>query len=469
MPRGVPGTGTGYALGHPGTSDDASRARLLPSPAGAGGSLLNGRNKQSTRFRGIGASIAACFEDLGQYDTDLSIGGTAQHLFEASPASARFDVGGGVRTILFRLEANDTDTGNLYRHGAADPDRLRFSAANTIQAVVNNSTVLTYTVTGLTAVRKQMVIAWVTQPNDDTTGASDAMLSHLLVWNVTDGTFDQVAFEHAASTTKAQTIFFGAADNTPTLVFTGTITGIHFEGRRASATEIAHDWIANLATPSTETENDHQGLPPSTDIALDAQNYFHGPLAAWCTDVTRRLRYRLLSSLWNECMRISTELTQAELASATDPWIRGAPDSNTWRMHFTFLRSYPVPPWATHLWVRVQLRSYVAAGAPVPLGVRLYSFNKNPSIPGGEALVPYHAQEIVTRDDAGEGSYVLRKRVPISKDAQGWTWLAVALAVDPLAASANDSNARVRVQAVHASPTVYDELGDAGFGGGLGG
>jgi hypothetical protein len=459
MPRGVPGTPRGYALGHPGAVGKAVRAGLLPSPTAL---QPNGRGKQSTRYLAVGANIATCNDDIGQYGTDLGLGTGSVVLLEASTASARFDFG-SPRTMLFRVEANNTDTGTLYRHGAASPDRLLFSAANTIAVVVNNSTVLTYTVTGLTAARKRLIIAWCSEDNDDTTGAANAVQSWLLVWNVDDGTFDSTRFTHALSSAKAQTIFFGAADNAGVAVFSGTITAIHFESRRASATEIAHDWVSPLTPPTTETKNDHQGLPVASTIGFAAQSAFHGPAAAWACDATRRLRLRLLSPLWNEPMRISTEFTQSELYSATDPWIRGAPDSNTWRLHLTYLRAYPVPPWATHLWVRVQFRSYLSSGTAVyPTGVRLYSMSRNPS-GAGPALVHYHVGETIKRIDTGEGSYVIKAKVPIAANDDGWTYLAVGLAVDPDDESgANPSLVRMRVQAVHAVPNAIDNTGGLG-------
>jgi hypothetical protein len=425
--------------------------------------------KQSTRFLGTGAGIATCGTDRSQRLTNLGVGAGSVVLLEGSPASARFDFS-HPRTILFRVTADNNDTGNLFRHGSASPTRLMFSAANTIQCMVNNAVALSYTVTGLGAGAEELVIAWVSEANPDTTGASDAVLSWLYIWNTADGTFDKTRFTHATSTTKTQTAFFGAGDNAGTAVFSGTITGIQFENRLMSATEIAHDWVSALSSPGTSVQNDDQGLPISSSIGFAAQSAFHGPAAAWACDATRRMKRRLFSPLWNENMRIETEFTQGELDSATDPWIRGAPSANGWRMHLTFLRSYPVPPGATHLWVRVQIRTYVSSADAVPLGCLFYSMNKNPSDEGGEALVPYSVQEKVTRDDAAtEGSYVIKAKVPISKDADGFTWLALAFNIDPDDESTNDNRERVRVRSVHAVPVTVDEQGGLGFGdGGMG-
>jgi hypothetical protein len=418
--------------------------------------------KQSTRYLGTGAAIATCNTDRSQRLTNLGVGAGSVVLLEASPASARFDFS-HPRTILFRVTADNNDTGNLFRHGSVSPTRFMFSAANTIQCMVNNSVALSYTVTGLGASAEELVLAWASEANPDTTGASNAVLSWLYIWNTADGTFDKVSFTHETSTTKTQTAFFGAGDNAGVAVFSGTITGIQFENRVMSPTEIAHDWISALTPPGTQTQSEDQGLPVSSSVGFAGSSHFHGPAAAWAADATRRMFRRLMSPLWNECMRISTQLSQAELDATDDPWIRGAPADSDWRMHLAHLRAYPVPPGATHLWVRVQLRSYVTSSTAVPLGVRMYSLNRNPASVG--ALTSYYAEEIVTRDDAAvEGSYVLKMRLPIAKDEDDFTWLALAFNVDPNDESTNDSRERVNVQAVHVVPIFCDEQGGLGFG-----
>jgi hypothetical protein len=208
----------------------------------------------------------------------------------------------------------------------------------------------------------------------------------------------------------------------------------------------------------------------SSSVGFAAANAFHGPAAAWACDATRRLRYRLFSALWNDCMRV-TPTWNNSIHGATDAWVRAAPDSNTWRMHLTHKRSYPVPLGATHLWVRAHVQIWNTIGTgPVIAGFRLYSMNKNPSDAAGPALVPYFVEQVVSRDEGSgaEGSYVLKARVPISRDADGWTTLVLAIAVDPNNESNLDSRTAFRVKAVHCVPLVVDQIGGLGFGGGLG-
>lgn len=471
MPIGVPHTRGNYGPGGGIASDAASRA-VLPGSA----VRLAGAVKQSSVYLGTGDRCPNCLTDRSQYATNLTASGG--YLFEASPASARFDFA-SPRTIGFQIDVNSTDTGHLYRHGAASPDRLEFSAANTLRVTVNNTVVRTYTVSGLTAARQQLIVAWVTEANPDTSGASDAMQSVLLVWNVSAGTFDQTRFTHAASSTKTQTIVFGADTHPAGTAFSGNITGIFFETRRASATEIANDWVAQRPSVSTVlTDLGDQGLPVLSSAGFGAASQFHGPMAAWCTAATRKIHRRTLSPLWNEAMRITGTLTQAQWDAANDPWIRGAPNANGYRMHLTYFRGYPAPPTASHLWVRVHVRSWAASGEAVPIGVRVYCFNRPPGVLGlegqdgeVEALESYYVTRVVTSSDsASAGQWVtFDDLLPIARGKTGlhrdWTYLAVAVDVDPSNATLNDSNSRSTVNAVHAVPVYREHLGKIGFGG----
>lgn len=429
----------------------------------------DGRAKQSTRFLGVGASITACLTDLSQRDLDLSVG--ASCLLEASPASARFDFS-HPRTIGFVITANSTDTGTLFRHGAASPTRFAFNAGASLRATVNNVTAGTLAITGLDATRDTLVVAWTSRDNPDLTGIADAVESTIHCWNITNGTYERTTFTHAASTTKTQTAFFGAADNASTLVYSGAILGIWFENREQSATEIACDWVETRTAPLTETdaEDGHQGIPVISSVAYGATSQVHGPLAQHVCDATRRLYRRTLSPLWNESLRIRTDWTASALTTA-DPWIRGAPDDSDWRMHLTFLRGYPVPPTANRLFVRVHLRCWSTSGAAVPVGVRLYSMNRPPGILGlaqddqpSEPFAKFFTETSITRDDdSSNGTWELRATIPIARGQvgahEGWTYLAVAMQI-PSAST----RGRVRVSGVHVVPLFVDQAGGLGLG-----
>lgn len=426
--------------------------------------------KQSTRYLATGASITACDTDRSQYLTDLSVGTNV--VYEA--ATTRFNRS-APRTIGVNCTANSTDTGVLYQHGTGgNLERLQFSAANTIQVTVNNATALTYTVTGLDGTRDELVIAWISEANPDTTGAGDAVQSWLLIWNVANSTFDRTRFAHAVKALESTTAYWGASSTIGASAFTGTITGIWFENRLQSATEISADWISSLPAISTdsETEHEHQGLPVSADMLDLPAGGFHGPSAQWAVDATRRMVRRTLSPLVNHRFRVRHDWSDLDMAS--DPFVRGAPGDNSYRLILSTLFAAPIPDTCSHAWVRVHMRSFSHASA-VPIGVRVYSLSKplgaiGIAAPGAvEPLVYYSTGETVTRDDTGDGEWTVLGHVTIARGTgsrDGMSYFAVALNVDPAGVSADDAAARVIVQALHIVPDI--RLGGPPFGGGGG-
>lgn len=425
--------------------------------------------KQSTRYLARGTDITDLDVDLSQRLTNLTAGAT--YVLEASPASARFDFS-HPRTIGARIEINSTDTGTIHRLGAASPTRLDFNSATVLRAVVNNSSVGTLTLTGLDGTRDDVVVAWTSRANPDTTGAANAVESTLHGWNVTNSTYERSTFTHAASTTKTQTAYFGAADNVGTAVFSGVMTAIWFENRMQTAAEIANDWVSARTPPTTVLEAGHQGHPPAAST-IETRNHYHGPSALWCADATKRLLRRTMSPLWNECLNTQPTWTDA-LLTAADPMMRGAPDNTEYRMHTAWRRVVPVPPMCNAVWCRVQLRSWVSSGAAVPIGVRMYSFNRPPSAlaPADgppDPLVSYYATATITRDDtATDGEYTTLGFVPMAIGRAGLyagtTTLCLALNVDPAASSGNDANANIMVRAVHVVPVFRDIVGGLPFG-----
>lgn len=426
-------------------------------------------SKQSTRYVAIGSSIATCNVDLGQYGQNLTIGTGSQVLFQSlANGSIRFDFS-HPRVIGFRVTMTNTDTGTLFRHGAATSTRVRFLVAGTLQLLNEAAVVGSYAPPGLSATPKQFVFAWVSEANPDSTGAADAVRSWLHAWCIDDGTYDHIEFTHAVAAARGQTAFFGAADNTPTSPFTGTITGILFEGRCMPPEEIEADWVLPRLAPATEVDEEceHEGISVE-DSLIHGDGNFHGPPMLAAADKSKRLTRRLLSPLWNERFRSHPTRTDA-LLTTSDPKIRAAPGNSDYRMHIGWLRCYPVPDTCSHLWVRMHVFARALSGTAVPCGLRLYSMNRPPGPLGvgePEPFAYYYAEDIVTRDDDATvtpGEWSLNKLVPIARATsgirKGKTYLAIALCVDPNSESTNDANAQLVVRAAHAVPCFVQSQG----------
>lgn len=431
---------------------------------------FNALAKASTRYLATGASITACNVDLSQYATNLSIFSTT-NLFQA--AATRFDFS-HPRTIGFRVEMSTTTTGTLFRHGAGSPTRLDIAVAGTLRAVVNNAAVGTLVLAdaGFNTTARDGVVAWTSRANPDTTGAGNAVESTLHVWRpaATPG-YTKSVFTHAVSTAKSQTAIFGASDNLGASVWSGTITGIWFENREQSMPEIEADWVTTYTPPTSTFSVEGQGIPPQADT-LDLANHYHGPAAVWAADATARMQQRTLSAFCNDVCRVRPAWQTTTL---NGPFVRRASGNLPWRMPLGHLRVYAVPDTCNALAVKAHVRSWTTSGAAVPVGLRVYSMSRPPGAiglglgGGGDPFVQFFDEVIVTRDDdASGGAWTEFDPIPIARGKSGMrrgkTYVAIALAIDPYAASANDANARVQINAVHVVPGFLDPAGGGQFG-----
>lgn len=427
----------------------------------------NALAKCSTRLLAQGASVTACTTDLSQYATNLTAGTNVVYELTTS----RFNRG-APRTILFRGTCTNANTGTLYQHGTSSSlERFELSAANTIRLTVNNTVVGTFTATVLRASADTVVLAWIVEANPDTTGASNAVLSKVVVYNVTTGSFEIFRATHAAKTLQASTTcFFGAQSTTGTAAFAGTITSILYENRAMSPTEIDADWVTTYTPPSSVYTVDLQGIPP-TSLTIDNPNHWHGPAAVWVAEATRRMQRRTLSAFVNDRCRIRPSWQTTTLDG---PFVRRASGDLNWRMPLGHLRVVPVPDTCNAIAARVHARCWTTSGAAVPTGIRVYSFSRPPAIGGGGlhgvlGLEKFFDEVVVTRDDdASNGAWSYFDPIPIARGKtgirRGKTYIAIALAIDPYSASTNDANARVAVNAVEVVPGFLDPAGGGQFG-----
>jgi hypothetical protein len=467
----VPRTRTGYALKVPGAFPNTIAAT---SPAGAEAPL--GSAKQDTLYWSAGSTIAELATDRSQYLDNMATGAT--WAFEASPAS-RFNM-----TTRWCFEssfrASTTDTGRLWSYDCVTVTSdlsLRISAGGVLEVILNNTVQPSLTIPGIGVTRRRIVVSYSAEPNVDTTGAADAMRNELCAWNIDTGEFNKTVWTSVVRPAQVGDMVIWADSTAGTNPFTGTPAAVRIGSRFHSATETEIDFVAARAAPVSAVVTDHQGLPVLSSANIGGSSHFHGPAAAWVTDATRRLYRRTMSPMWNEMMRIQTDWTQAAWDSATDAWIRGAPGASGYRMHLTYFRAYPVPVQASHMWIRLHVRSYAASGAVIPVSFRMYSFNRPPGIGGIEGadgdvepFVDYFVGEKVATIDAGStGYHVIRALLPISRGRSGmhdgWTYVVIAVDIDPNNESANDSNSRTRIQAVHVVPVFRETSGPIGFGG----
>jgi hypothetical protein len=415
------------------------------------------------------ASDADPWVDLSQYDTDL----TEDDAPYEDPSVRGAITGATGRELYVRATVEPTDVnGMLLIH--ADPAN---SANNTYAILLNGSgdlefrqggTLLT-TMAVVIAVDSEISVHWSTRANPDTTGASDALISEMIAYNHQAGAYiDIVQVTHAVPTTNvawALTVC-GYWNGVATTLFQTPVIKARIGKAWHTATEFAEDWVAQRSAPDADAQALEDLIPITVASTLgDDGQFVGGPNIAWVAEHNNRKQRALWGPLINDVF------TDAEFFGPTNdpvPWVRLAPGSTQYEMRIDWLRWCPIPAGCTHAYVRIQLVSYVTAGAAVPIRVRMYAMNrpeemkatKYPGLPKFEYLFETSALLSVDNTVSGRGQWLevgLVRLPAFMGNVTGFTdtvHLCLAYAIDPAGTSGNDANERIKIRAIHARP-VY--------------
>lgn len=406
--------------------------------------------------------------DLSQHATDITAGTNV--VYES--ATTRLD-GTGRRAIRWRLECVDTSSGYLWRHGtgAATEGLLIHATAGTrsLRVILNNAIVDTFTLGDVWPEAadgtETLRIAWTTTVNPATTGASDEMLSWLLVYNEDDDTYERHSFTHARKAATSATAYFGALDSAGTSAFDGTMLAIGYDRDVVSFALLEHDWGTVLPdTPTDEGLTERRRLPLPASSGIGGAGEFFGFAPQWAAANHHAARRRHFSPLVNE--RFPSPMTFSQLTISGGELWTPVPDGSGYYYLATAVRYRLVPEDASVAWVRAHFRAWLSDnGDDTEIGVRCYSFDAPPHS-AELADVRFVEQVVSTAAAAGHvfhGLLTLARR-------DGMTWLALAAAFDPDAVGGSVGIARGVFSDWHAVPRAVDTgnggLPVGGFGGG---
>lgn len=420
--------------------------------------------------------------DVSQYGLDLTtspVGGTFSLTGGFRDADTRAQLTGeGGRELYVRvdLRANvDTDQVLIACGAWDDPGTATYgiavSSGGAIECVIDGATSKAHTLAVLTTTLQEVSICWSTRPNPDTTGASNALISELMIYGHTDAAFEEVdQWTHAIGTIydPSVTLSIGGYGN----AFGWVADSRQVHAARVGvafhpSAEFAEDWVAARVSHSTAYIELLEPVPLTFASGIGIENEWAGMAnAGFIAAQADQTRARCVTDLVNE--HDSDVRTLTTTASPTQ-WLAGPPGgSTTYKLDITRLRWLPHPG-PTRAWVRVQVQSWVTAGAAVPIGVRVYAFNRphfgvGPTIEGlpTPALDFDFVQATLTVDhgSGGVGEWLdlgLLRLPKFSGAAPGWSGtmlLGLAHAFDPAGVSANDANARLRIKSWSVRPVI---------------
>lgn len=415
--------------------------------------------KQGTRYLGEGATWADLATDLSQYATDFTDGTT----YAYEDPCARFDLA-APRTIHAQLEVGDASEGVVYWHDQAagvGPTLLEVQTGGLLIATENGTAIGTLAL-DVDGTPRAYEVAWVSELNPDATGGGDAVVSWLLAYDTANTIPLRLGpIAHAARPTDATSAASWGADPVGDSAYTDAITRVSLHDRAWTLAEIVDTWVSTTAAPTVDATVEREALPLTLDSGVGDRSERQGPPGAWSARSLRQLRRRLVTG---RSLRLEP-VTLTSSSHTANPWTRLAVGSSAYRWRLGWLWALPVAPTVSHAWVRVHADLWVTSGAAVPVGLRVYSANRPPVLADLDGAEPYDQRwigDVITRDDEepGGGEWTLDGLLPIRRGTEGqrrgWTYVMLAYAFDPEAASGNDGNARLQVNAIQIAPCYLE-------------
>jgi hypothetical protein len=435
---------------------------------GAWGTSGQSLAREDTRLLLLGDTVT----DESQYATDLTATGAAGYELTSARAALTGETG---REIYARCTMAASEADTIWAASASTDGLTAAWAIGTdnlgrLYCRAGGSAIWT----GATSPAGDLSFSWSTRANPDTTGASDALLSEVVIYDHTAG--DWVTIEQ----------FTHAVQSAPG-GYTLTVGGVWVSGGtglvRAPSTPVTKARVSNAWHPSTEVAEDwiveraqHTHVYDRVTEPLGAGAEL-GNQGAWAGQANvgfaaahaNGLRGRMLSPIIRETYPEAPTLSSATWTDTAtrNRWMPG-PGGATVRLDCTKLRKLNVKG-VRYAHVRVQVQSYVTSGSAVPVELRCYAMNR-PHIGLGLNLdghpmpgLKYAFVSSILSIDHGSGGVGqwldlgALKLPAMDEPIPGWVdtvTLVLGYEIDPAAASANDANARLIIKAWQVLPLV---------------
>jgi len=334
---------------------------------GAQGSVANAKEDTIALF--IDADFGV---DLSQHAVDLVEDSGGGYL---DPDPLRAVTGETGREIVVRYDHGATE---VIIAGHADPADattntwlIYADASADIVFLIGATPIYTATVAAA-----DITVAWMTRPNPDTTGAPDALISEIAVYDHDASDWLMIVqVEHAAGTTDTGwSTHVGGFWDGATFTAGATVAKLRIGvAPDHSTAEVAEDFVAQRAAPTADDSPIGVVLPLTIDTGSADEGEFAGSAnIGWVAAHNSSMRRRQWSPIVDEVYLDAEAVTAPPEPLA---WMRPAPgtDGSTHQLRIDTLRWMPVPSGCSHVAVRVAAKTTADA---VPCTVRVYAFNR---------------------------------------------------------------------------------------------
>lgn len=394
--------------------------------------------------------------DLSQRLTNLTASGAGG--YETNSARTAISGSGAGRSIELKCVMDNASAGVLVDHENGAGYRIRVSAGGSVAFSNSSGTLKTLVAPSIAVGNQDYVIAWSTEPNPLTTGASNAHRSEFLIWGGAAGAETLVwdTAEHAVgpvSDTATFTVGGAFTGGVLTLPYNETIYSVRISCRFHTRVETREHFVAQTAAPSITGLAACQFVVPPTEIFEESGLGFHiGPQyqAAAASMQTTRDRHRLLSYVWHwDCLTNSTTGFSDDMRTTVGS--KHVVDHGAgWQTPLCWVARRRIPPHVQWLRVRVQWATWeTVPGVTDKVELRFHTSD------GPLANYTTESHKLIDRtaDDTSSGAGVNQvfDFVRVNRAPNGYTYLWMSGRTDE---GSGSGNATYQVRSVDAMPVV---------------
>lgn len=395
-----------------------------------------------------GAGAAALATDVGQERTNLTNATTYVHESPSARAALTYP-----REISVVVDLNRNDIAVLVEHGNGTGS-YTYRMTVTEGAVVcaeNGVSRVTGSLTVDGVVRRYM-LHWSTRPE------GTSVRHELLLVNMATNTVVFSTALAAAPTTNAAWNLYVNGDGAgggSALPVTRYRT-VRIGRRHHSTTEAWEDYISQTAPPSlTALQRTPLLTFPSSELPIAESGAFAGPAYLWAGAACRQADRRLVTALVN----LQPRFPYVEANNyAPTRYFRDAYDDDAYHLSVRYLWGAWTHPKTNKVRARVFARVHENDGLPTtaPVYLRLYSIEGHPNAP---AKYYYTTSAVISAANGTLGAWVELGELPLARDAEGFTYLALAFSIGLDAGVPGEGSTRLTVRAVQIEPIYVESEG----------
>lgn len=365
------------------------------------------RAKDDTVFLGESTSgtLSEMATDLSQNGADFTVGG-GRFYDNTSPDSSYAST--GTWCVDAKVACDNTDSGTIWSvYDSGGLVREILLSSGTLTFKVDDSSIGTVDIPSVSGSTEEIAISWAHVANPLSTGASDASLSSITVYNIDQEDYDCTQILHAAPASTTPTLVIFGSQQSAANLFSGAWRIARYSaGREHTPTEAYEDLVTQTGGWGSVYRKRLQKWTPDQNSTIADENKFAGPGYLLAGYAARQNDLRQVSTILGEVYRYGDSPTIGADAAADIGITNGDEDEDAafadvadpnYIHVLPFMRWRPIPPVVKKLRARVQIIKHANSGtSDLDVYVRCYANTDNPASSGVQSS---HTSEVLAHLD----------------------------------------------------------------------